>query len=307
MSESKEVGMDIKVLVTGWSGFIGRAVTRRLDEKGIKWVPFEGNVLAMEDFRDYGSCSLLLHLAGINRVGDSFEGQQKLINVNLSGTINAVNFALSRKMRFIFAGTCCYGRTNMIPTPESEPVVSHDPYSYSKCSAEAHIQACHRFFGLEGTILRIFNAYGPEQPAGYLIPDIIQKIQDNRLRLFNLTSVRDYIFVEDIADLTAAVIQNPAKGLVTINAGSGTGYSVKDVLGIMFRLMGREVEVETDDREDFIKTSIADVGAAEKMYGWRSRTGIEKGLARVLDAHGLLEDSGLHIDLLRRVGANEVR
>ena len=66
----------MKVLVTGSSGFIGKAITKRLDWQGISWTPFVGDVLRREDFQSYKDCSTILHLAGMNRTGLSYIDQK---------------------------------------------------------------------------------------------------------------------------------------------------------------------------------------------------------------------------------------
>jgi len=279
---------NMNVLITGASGFIGRAVTKKLDCRGIQWTPFTGNILRPGDFQNQKHCDVLLHLAGMNRTGLSYEEQKHLMDVNITGTLNAIDFARAGGSRFLFPSTCSYGNPDTFPISESAPMTYHDPYSYSKWHAEQTISAWHKLFGLEGVIFRIFNAYGPDQPRQFLIPDIVHMIKKRRLRLFNLTSIRDFIYVDDLAELITRTTTTTVPGLITVNAGSGTGHSVKDVVNIFFDLLGRKLPIEDEGHPPFIKKSIADVQCAEKLFGWRHNTSLRDGVASVLQRHGLL-------------------
>ena len=63
----------MNVLITGWSGFIGKAVTDKLDLRGIHWIPFKGDVMCPDDFKRYNQFDVLLHLAGIVRPGPTYD------------------------------------------------------------------------------------------------------------------------------------------------------------------------------------------------------------------------------------------
>lgn len=272
----------MNVLITGAKGFIGRAVINKMNSDGIHWTPFEGDILRSDDFQKYDQCDIILHLAGINKAGSSYEEQKHLLDVNILGTYNAVEFAQAKGRRIFFASTCSYGNPATLPTPESEPITYHDSYSFSKWHAEYTISAWHKLFGLEGVIFRIFNVYGPDQPRGFLIPDVVDKIFNGRLRLFNLTCVRDFIYIDDLAELITQTITAPVKGLITVNAGTGIGHSVKDIANIVFELLGRNIPIEDEGYRAFIKKSIADVEYAKKLFGWRHKTSLRDGIARVL-------------------------
>jgi len=240
--------------------------------------------LRREDFQSYKDCSTILHLAGINRTGPSYLEQKSMLDVNITGTLNALHFSQMNGIRFLFASTCCYGNTAVLPISEKEPITYHDPYSFSKWHVEQAISAWHRFFGLEGAIFRIFNVYGPEQPGGFLIPDIASKIREGRTSFPNLTSVRDFIYVDDLAELISIAIQKPSKGLLTVNAGAGSGNSVREVIDTIFDLLGMQVSLVDEGRPAFIKKSIADISLAKKLFGWTPKTGLKEGLSLLLKA-----------------------
>lgn len=281
----------MNVLITGATGFIGRAVGARLDSLGVAWTAFEGDVTDAAAFTSYDGYDVLLHLAGITRAGSAYEDKRRQVDVNLVGTLNAAAHARRCGMRLLFAGTCSYGKPRVLPIPETHPLTWHEPYSFSKRQGEQLLAAWAEMFGLEGMVLRIFNVYGPEQPVRFLIPDMIEMVKKGRMKVRNLTAVRDFIYIDDLADLIGRAILTPLPGMVTVNAGSGSGHSVGDVMQVMFDALGRELPVEDEGLPEFIPVSIADMTVARKLYGWEPSVPLAEGVERVLAHHGLLEDA----------------
>jgi len=274
----------MKILLTGSRGFIGRRVGRLLDERGAPWTAFEGDVLRAEDFEPYQECQAIIHLAAKVRQAVPAE---ELIRVNVSGTINALGFASAGRRRFILASSYLYGRPAGQPIRESAPLSYHDPYSFSKWLAEQAGVAWSRFFGLSGVMVRIFNVYGPGQPRGFLIPDLVAGLAAGRLKVRDLSSRRDFIFVEDLAELIVRAALTPTPGLEAINAGSGRSHSVAEVIELLFELIGRRLPVENQDRPVAIPDTVADLSRARELLGWSPRTPLREGLASVLAQAGL--------------------
>lgn len=278
----------MNVLVTGARGFIGRALTAELDRRGISWVGFEGDILDAAAFDKYEACGVVVHLAGITRTGSSYAEQRHMVDVNIVGTLNASGFAQAGGRRLVFASTCCYGNPEVLPVPETEPIVYHEPYSFSKWMGERQLKFWGRNFGLDGVIMRIFNVYGPGQPERFLIPDMITKIAKGRLKLRNLTAVRDFIYIDDLARIMADAVEFPKAGMLTVNAGTGEGVSVGNVVDVFERILGRTLEIEDEGLPEFVPKSIADVTLARRLYGWEPKVSLEQGVSRVLASHGML-------------------
>lgn len=270
------------VLVTGTTGFIGRHVTKLMDQQGVSWIPFEGDILFAEDFFQYGDCTDVLHLAAISRAGVDVAEQQRLISTNIIGTHNVLNYAMSGARRVIFASTCSYGNPSFFPISEDVPLVFHDPYSFSKWSSEQSIFALGKFFHLNAMIFRIFNVYGPHQPTGFLVPDIIEKIRLRDCTFHNLSCIRDFIYVEDLASLLVKAVLSPIEGCVVINAGSGRGYSVNEVVETVFELLGERQEIDECGRQAYIRKSIADIRNAKNLLRWQPEFDLKTGLLNVL-------------------------
>jgi UDP-glucose 4-epimerase len=279
----------MSILVTGATGFIGRAVLRVLRARGLDHAVFEGDVRDRGDFLDAPACDALIHLAGLTRTDGSYEAQRRLMDVNVTGTLHALDHARRHGAHFVFAGSCNYGRARVIPIPESEPTTAANPYALSKSVCEQAIGAWTRHFGLaSATVLRIFNPYGPSQPAGFLVADLVDKIRAGAVAVYNRAAVRDFIFVDDLAELIVRAALAPAPGVAVVNAGTGRGHSVGEVVDTMLDLLGLDLPVHDQGRPEVIPESVADVRTAAALFGWRAETGLRPGLARVLEGRGLL-------------------
>lgn len=281
----------MKILLTGSTGFIGRAVAARLTRLGVPFAPLTGDVRERASFEAHEDCDRVLHLAGVTRTGSGAEEQQRLFEVNVLGTQNAMSFCARGDRAILFAGTCCYGVPKVVPTPETEPITYFEPYSFSKWFSEQALGAWNEFFGLRGMIFRIFNVYGPEQPERFLIPDLIRKIRDGNLTVYNFEAVRDFIYVDDLAELMVAAATGPLHGMRIVNAGSGRGASVGEVTALMRELCALDREFEDEGRPERIPVSVADMGLARRLWDWSPATPLREGLARVLRAHGMLPEN----------------
>ncbi len=292
----------MKVLVTGARGFIGQCVGKKLTQQGIDWVVFEGDILRDEDFTSYDDCDVVIHLAAKLRAPGAMD---HLLRVNTEGTLNVLRFVSARQRRIIFTSSYLYGSTREQPIKETHPITYDNPYSFSKWHAEKALMAQNRFFGMQGVILRIFNAYGPGQQCGFLIPDIFDGVRKGRVILRNLTSRRDFIFIDDLAELIVLAVTNPLPGLEVINAGSGTSHSVIEMVNMVFNIIGRKVPLENHDQPVTTVDMVADIDRARELFGWRPETSLDKGLSRVAASLGLLSgQDGLVATILPSAPSN---
>lgn len=279
----------MKILVTGARGFIGQWVCKSLNKRGVEWAVFKGDVLRGEDFALHDDCDTIIHLAAKVRAAGALE---HMIRVNTEGTLNVLRFVSARQRRIIFASSYLYGTPREQPIKEAHPTTYDNAYSFSKWLAEQAIIGQSLHLGIRGVVVRIFNAYGPGQKTGFLIPDIFEGVRRGRLMLRSVSPRRDFIFVEDLAELIVSAATVPVGGLEIVNAGSGTSHSVMDAVNTVFDITRRRVPVENDDQPVLIPNTIADISRAGELYGWRPETMLEKGLFRVAAGLGLLPEQG---------------
>ena len=133
--------MSEKVLVTGATGFIGRALVRRLREDGREVIDLgsrDGDIrrrATLARFLDAG-VRCVFHLAGRSFVPDSWTDPGGFLEINVLGTANALEFCRAAGAGLVFVSAYVYGEPEHLPIDESAPVRPNNPYAHSKHMAE---------------------------------------------------------------------------------------------------------------------------------------------------------------------------
>lgn len=194
--------------------------------------------------------------------------------------------------RYVFAssGGTVYGPGCMTPTPEDAPTNPICSHGLTKLTIESYLRMHAAIDGLEIVILRIANAFGPDQAfrkGQGLIPAALGRVtQGLPVQIVgNGMAVRDYVFIDDVVDAfeAALTLTNAAGG--TFNIGSGQGRSVIDVLDAIEHELGMPIHrVRVPDRLTDTAVSLLDITAAADMLGWYPRTDFRTGLERTVAA-----------------------
>lgn len=285
-----------RVLVTGHTGFLGRALTKALDAAAITWAGASRvtghDLQAPETLTRLSQAEVIVHLAGMCNVSESWNRPAEYHRANVSATVNLMEHARSCGARVIFASTYLYGQPKYLPIDETHPVRPNNPYAWTKLQAEAAISAYATFFGTHATILRIFNIFGPGQRQDYLIPTVLRQIADGgTVSLANLAPRRDYLWLDDFcAAIVAVVQQEPAPNETSraeiYNLGSGKSHSVTEILETAFAVSGRRpIEDRGEARPGEIADCVCDATRFRRTFGWSPSTSLEQGLARLLSGN----------------------
>lgn len=269
-----------RVLVTGAEGFVGRAVVSRLRAEGLDPVALPG---PLADIFDFGrQVDAVIHLAAVSRPA-SFAGDPQAWETNVAGTLAVANFCLRHGAGLVFASTSgVYARPQTPePLPETAPLAPASDYAASKLAAEQVLARHSRDLGLACLALRIFNPYGPGQDPSFAVPGVVGSIQAGRaVRLAQPDAVRDFVAVDDVARafLQGLSVLDPG-AFQAVNVGSGHGVSIRELAAMARRVLGREVPVEIDPAgAGQGGCVVADISLAERLMGWRPRTGLLDGL-----------------------------
>ncbi len=297
------------VFVTGATGFIGSNMVRRLLNDGhdvhvsarkssdmwrIKEIAKDLH-FHYPDINDYDSIEktilkikpdIIYHLATYG--GYPFQSDNdKIIKTNLIGTINILRACLKTDMQcFVNTGTSSEYGMKSVPIKETDFLEPVSCYAFSK--AAATLYCCMTAKSIEAPIVTIrpFSAYGYYEEPSRLIPHVISSyLKNKRPILSSKSSVRDYVFIEDVIEGYILAANNPRAYGGIINIGYGKQYTISEVVEKIKHIVGTGVEpdwgnIETRPNEP--KVWIADITKAKNL-GWEPKHTIDEGLIKTVE------------------------
>ena len=264
---------------------------------------FEADLLdvdRLDEIFQKQSYDAVIHFAGLKAVGESVRMPLTYYHNNVSGTINLLH-AMDRAdlSNIVFSSSATvYGDPRELPLTESAPLSTTNPYASTKYMIE---EILRDLYGADDrwniAILRYFNPVGAhpsgligEDPSGIpnnLFP-YISRVAVGSLPRLNVygndyptadgTGVRDYIHVVDLAEGHLAALRRFADqpGLMTYNLGTGTGYSVLDIIKAYGRAAEHDIPYDiTNRRPGDIAACYADPGKAERELGWTAKLDLD--------------------------------
>jgi nucleoside-diphosphate-sugar epimerase len=180
-----------------------------------------------------------------------------------------------------------YGRPRFLPISEEHPVAAFNPYGHTKLLAEEVCRYYARQFGIQVTVIRPFNVYGPGQAESFLIPTLLRQALDLEAREISIADDRprrDYLFIDDLLDLLLRTMNPP--GFDAFNAGSGCSVNPRELAELILRVAGLEKPVVSrgEVRADEVLEMVADVEKARRIFGWEPRVSLVEGIGRMIQA-----------------------
>jgi len=237
----------------------------------------------------------VIHFAGLKAVGESVEQPLHYYDNNVVGTVRLLEAMQSAKVKtLVFSSSATvYGDPQRLPLTENHPLSATNPYGQTKLVIENMLRDLYRSDSAWRIgILRYFNPVGAhssgligEDPQGVpnnLLPFVAQ-VAVGRREFLNVwgddyatpdgTGVRDYIHVVDLALGHLAALQTLADRAqcFTVNLGTGTGYSVLDMVHAFEVASGKPVPYRISPRRPGdVAACYADPAYARELLGWRA-------------------------------------
>lgn len=300
------------VLVTGGAGYIGSHACRALTAAGYQPVVYDnlstghrsfvagplvtgdlldGPTLARA-FADH-KIRAVMHFAAASLVGESMTDPQKYYINNVQGTLSLLQAMRNANChRIVFSSTgAVYGNADSKELPEDFPCAPINPYGASKLMIERMLADYRTAYGFGAFCLRYFNASGADPGGGigelrdnetHLIPRAMMALQGHvDFAVFgddydtpDGTAIRDYIHVTDLAAAHVAALKLLEQGHAggSFNLGTGSGFSVREILNAIRQETGREVPHTVKQRRAGDPTYlVADPSAAKKVLNFVPR------------------------------------
>jgi len=306
------------VLITGGAGFIGRWLVQHALNAGAAVVIYDNlsvgsleNLMEMEgkfifyqgDIRDQSQLAQIMrkhsvervfHLAAIHYIPYCESHPQETFEVNLVGTLAVLEAMRAASVqRLVFASTGALYPPLNIPLTEQTPLEPQDIYGLTKLHCEQAIHYYQKRYGMEATLVRLFNTYGPYETNPHLLPHIIQTLKQGvrEIPLGNLKPKRDYVYVTDVAEGFWRLGETPAT-VGVYNLGTGVEHSVEEVVATLSELLRMPIQIVQDPTRVRPVDKLhqrADLERLRAALRWTPSTSLTDGLQRWLTVEGLLE------------------
>lgn len=306
------------ILVTGGAGFIGSHLCDGLLAKGAAKVVCVDNfflgkmenledalshdnfVLYRDDARNFGVLQAILEKEAIEVVFNmatialnySFFNpfDAYMVNVEIANTLLELLKVGAYKTLIHTSSSEAYGTAQYSPMDENHPTDPTTPYAAGKAAADLMVHSFYKVLGLDISIVRPFNNYGPRQNAvgslAAIIPATARRIKEGGMPMVegDGEQTRDFIYVEDtVRGLILAYEKEESRGKI-INLGSGKDISINTLLNGICDYMGYTGEWEhRPARTSDVRNLCADSKRARALLGFEPEIGFEEGIKKTLD------------------------
>jgi GDP-L-fucose synthase len=299
-----------RIVVTGGAGFLGTAVCRVLEQRG---VPAEQVIVprreafdltcesAVERLYDNARPDVVIHLAAeVGGIGANRAAPGRFFYANMAMGLHLVEHARRRGVeKFVHTGTvCAYPRDCPVPFREDDlwngfPEVTNAPYGIAKKSLFVMLDAYRRQYGLGSAVVVPVNLYGPgdnfDPATSHVIPALIRRCEEARLTGLpeivcwgRGTATREFLHVEDAAEAVvraAELVDEP----LPINLGGGQEIAIRDLVAKVAEGCGYRGRIVWDrSKPDGQPRRGLDISRARSMLGWQPVRDFDRGLTETI-------------------------
>ena len=337
---SKRAAGKGRVIITGGAGFIGSQLGWHLHElghevllidnmrfgyddnlvvNGVRFGQFiEADVLDPRVGPFFKGVDAVFHFAALSALPVCQSHPRDSMNVNVGGVAAVLEHCRVHSVRrFIFASTSATYENTKPDPPESPftedmPISPYLLYSLGKQQGELLVKSYAEIYGLDTTVLRFFNVYGPHQDFRRQSPPftsyIIRELVNERVPVLHSdgTQRRDYVHVEDLMRLAMLVMTHEKAKGETFNVATGKHYSVNEMFAMVKERLNSTVSPRYNSAEKFWdaypqlfegarpikkaalvaevnKRTVGSCDKAKRLLGWNPRISMEEGLRTMVD------------------------
>ena len=311
MEHSLKITPAENVLITGGAGFIGRALVARCLQEGHRVTVIDNlcagrieNLQACIDEIAFHYVDILdemrvkaivaetnpgivFHLAAHHFIPFCNAHPHQTLRVNVEGTHVVLSEAARQGARVaVVASTGAFYPSHDDALHEQLEAAPVDVYGLSKLLAEQVGRFIAATTDLACVAARLFNTYGPYETNPHLIPVIMESLHQGReVQLGNIHTKRDYIYVDDVANLLYRSAQVSEEKSTTVNIGTGVEYSAEEIVQTLGRLLGYDINIRIDAARVRAVDKLhqrACTRRLETLTGMQARHPLAEGLRRLL-------------------------
>ena len=302
-------------VVTGGAGFLGSHLCDHLVSKGYRVICIDnldtGSLQNVEHLRGDEflfinqdvtlhldipePVDVVFHLAALASPIDYLRMPLHSLKVGSYGTHNALGLAKFKRARFLLASTSeVYGDPQVHPQPETywgnvNPIGPRGVYDEAKRYSEAMAVAYHTQQGVDTSIARIFNTYGPRmRPSdGRAVPTFVrQALEGKPLTVFgDGTQTRSFCYVDDLIRGLVALAESGEH--LPVNLGNPAEFTLNELAEVVVRITASKSELVYEALPvDDPQVRQPDITRARQLLGWEPEIQLEEGLRRMLPSFG---------------------
>lgn len=299
----------MSVLVIGGNGFIGSRLVAALRTRGDETAVLDRFAARLDmdwsgvryfqgDFHDADVLDQALqgvdtvyHLASCTVPSTADADPIADIQGNLVGTHRLLEAMRERGVRrfcYFSSGGTVYGNPDAVPVPETHALRPISSYGIVKVAIEQYLAMFQRKGWLDPVIIRPSNPYGPGQPArsiqGAVAVFLGKALAGEGIQIWgDGETVRDYIYIDDLIDLSLRAVDSGRNAV--FNAGSGSGISLNELCNCIRSVTGSALSVQYQPARAFdVREIVLDVARAREDLGWLPQVGIHDGIRRTWQA-----------------------
>jgi len=300
-----------KVLVTGGAGFIGSNIVDGLIHMGHSVIAVDSLITGsienlsplalfyqqditdekvMEKIFNSHKPDFVIHTAAQISVPASVENPVFDAQQNIMGTLTVLKMCQkygTKKIIFSSTGGAVYGESVPIPTTEDTCPNPISPYAIAKLSCEKYIEFYSRQHGLDYTVLRYSNVFGPRQipkgEAGVVCIFTENMLKNKEINIYgNGEQTRDFIYVGDVVMANLKALMNGSGE--KINISTNTPTTINGLFKVLSEKIGySSLPIYKDERAGDIKDSLLSNSKAKKVLSWEPKYDLEKGVGETVD------------------------
>jgi len=298
----------MEVLLVGGLGFIGKYIIRLLAESSSLTVLSDAETVMKNqafvknyslrvevgDIQDGDRVKevmirekpdAVIHLAALTGLARCDKNPSLAFSINVFGTYNVIMGCVASKSKLVFISSReVYGETASDRTREEDPQVPNNLYGLTKLLGERLVLWAASRYGLDYTILRLTNVYGPGGDQ-YNIQVMLQKaLKEGRIPILGGRQRANLICVEDVADVIAKCLVEPKASRQTFNVGSRDDMTVEEIVTRLVSSLDIPVKIDREAmRMGETMNFRPSLERIERILGWSARTTFAEGMRKTVE------------------------